>query len=895
MKSTGMLLDAKKLAELGRFKVVTPHFSLNNGSVYSFAVNEITSELLYADNHGIHLVTYDTNEEVKSIPYTDLIKQELSRYTERKQQEILATYSSHGVQYLNVLQLQNLWLGVISRKRFVFFNEELTVSSESPIDISGITCLKVQTDTGDVFTLTGDGKVLMWGCEVIADAGKKRPGDFDVKIMMKKKFALESPITRFDITISGPPLFACSSEPVPTQSPAVAIWDYSTGERQSSVSHSESSSVSIQALGLKHPYLVLLDSVRNLAVVDLVQGAEIYKRGLGQTLALVDTILVEEAELSSGVYLMDAVGRVFDYSVTNSVMRSTFLHAKTRENVPMTSPRNSEKALMAVIRGNVLDDKASPGSSFSRFNTCFRLIAQHSGLKQLWALYDGTLIVVALAATGKVLSPGGLVRHIRKLPLQPGQTKARVLELTMDSGCITLFDTDQEKVLATHTAFLEVLNKKGETLSLCRLAQDFSLVISITDSGNFLCYDTAARSPCLDFQLSKIVVTALCLVPHTFEPEVESTQLDIVIGTDSGLVLVFVYTPRRKAVELLKRYAGHDLVVSLEYRPWDRKVLSVGRDGYIKFLLCDQYYEWEASSVRGYWSDCTACTTCGQSMVLLGYQSGMLQTLYFSPSANMPTNALLEYHTSAITCVNGLKYNISEGVSADALGNLVLWSLDTSDPLKVFQLYSPIEALISFGLHQVETLYVVINGALLKVNVDRSVAYKQVSKRDVQSYRAEAKRRRLEQKKRTARPLSIYSVPKKSSSAEPISILYSRVLATKVKVQADPLLVRAHGLRQLEEETLPELRTEDRSKDRPLHQIIERNHIERFKKSLAITIRHCNQWVPRELMFNGRFKTRSLLITPTHEPHGRTLLSQSSTRKTLNTALSPKTQSFLSL
>jgi hypothetical protein len=282
-------------------------------------------------------------------------------------------------------------------------------------------------------------------------------------------------------------------------------------------------------------------------------------------------------------------------------------------------------------------------------------------------------------------------------------------------------------------------------------------------------------------------------------------------------------------------------------------------------------------------------------MVLLGYQSGMLQTLYFSPTAAMPANALLEYHTSAITCVSGLKYHISEGVSADAQGNIVLWSLDTNDPLKVFQLYNSIEAIISFGTHQIEALYVVIFGALLKVNIDRSIAYKQVSRRDVLSYRTEAKRRRLEQKKRVARPISIYTLPRKPTGSDPISSLYSRVFATKARVQADPLVVRPQGTRTFEEETLPELRSEDRQKDRALHRIIERNHIERFKKSLTITIRHCNQWVPRELLFNGRFKTRSLLITPSHEHRNRTLLSDSKSGKTISRGLSPKTLSFASL
>ena len=864
-----------------RFQSSTLPFVINNGMIYSFSINEMTGELLYSDLHGVHLVTLSENEVVKSIPYTDMIKQELTRYSDRKQQEIVQLYASHGVQSLNAVHHLNIWLGVVSRKKFVFFSDELLVSNESPIDISGITSIRLDRESGDIFTLTGEGKVMIWSCEIISDAGKKRV-EFDVKIAQKKTFSLDSDITKFDMTSRAYHHLAAIADSPSNNIATVYLWNYSTGERLPAVQHSEGySPVSIIAIGVKGNYLAALDVNKVMVVRDIEAGTELHRRSLYSLVYSVDHILFEDIDLSSGIYIIESTGRVIDYSSTGGIL-SAYSHSKYKEVDTRTS-RIVDRVYITGLRMGQLDEKAPPGSLMSKYNTTYAIVTRFTGLKQLWALYDGTMDVVNLASIGQMVRFDGRVLKAYRLPYTPGvpwafpiQGISEISIFQTQLGTLHLINPVTEQKIGAYTG-----SQSG--VGLYAISLEMTSVVTMSPSGQLSCLNFQTNVASQGYQLSKLVVTSLCIAPKhppgtSQNASNETDVYYIVMGTDSGVILVFEYSPRHHGIELKKRYAAHDVVILVAFRYWERKVMTVGRDGYVKFLLCDNYYEWDSVGYKGFWSDCSACGMCGHSMVVLGYESGMLQTLYFSPSADYPISSLLEYHTTAITTASGLDLSLAEAASSDESGQIVLWNLERNEPLKVFRVHSCVEAVAITGNPNCESLYIVFQGSVLKLRIDRETAYKRVTRREVVAYKAEIKRKRMDLKKK-GRPSGMHSNSSKRLRPETqqpprntiagIRELYAHVTSAKQKLEHDPIEeARLQAFRNSEDE-MPSDRPTRRFftdiQDRKIGQIIEDKRLERFKRSLALTIRHVNVLIPREVLF-GRLKTKKMMVSPLRLP-----------------------------
>ena len=846
------------LPAYSRFARSTVPYVIVNGQIYSFAVNEQTREWLYADVRGVHLVSLLDNEVTRSIQYTELIKQELSRLSDRKQQEIIQSYASHGLQNLYSLHTLNIWLGVISRKRFIFFNEELLVSSESPIDISGVSSVKVDSDTGDIFTLTGEGKVLTWTCEILSDSTKKR-SEFDVKIIQKKTFSLDSSIEKFDMSTKGTHYLAVLAENA-NNIITVHVWDYQTGEKLPSIPHTEGyNPVSVTAIGLKTAFLAYLDANKTIVVKDLETGSEIHRKNIANYVNQVDYIQFEETDLTSGIYLIENKGKIIDYSASFGSVLSSFSHFKSKEMDQKVS-----KFYLTGLRSNLFDDKASPGAVNSRFNTITAIITRVTGLKQVWYLYDGGIDVVDLAAVGEMVRGEGVVRANR-------MQGSEVMAVQMESGQLVMVNTLTEQQVACYPC--PPSDSRG--VSLCEVCAEMNTVVSLSSTGLLSCHNISDNTCSVGYQLSKLTVTALCVAPKyaVNHPLAKGNEvLYIVMGTDSGVILVFEYNPKGRGIDHRKRYAAHDAVVFIAYRHWDRKVITVGRDGYVKFLQCDNYYEWDSGSYKGFWADCSAGAHCSRSMVILGYESGMLQTLYFSPSADYPISGLLEYHTTSIRTVSGLDISPSEAVSVDAAGLVVLWNLEKNEPLRVFRVHSRIDSLVISGNLTCDQILVVFDGAILRLRNDKNSFYKRITRRDIQNYKAEIKRKRLDQKKKNIRSQRRLKVEPRVQ-INSVKELYAQVNALKQQLERDPTEEQRPPFPRSDDDLPPDKPqkppTEERFKQ--MLQLIEEKRRERFKKSLTLTIRNVNVMVPREVLFHSRFQAKRIMITPLIHPQGKTV------------------------
>lgn len=853
---------------LRRFQSHTLPFIITNGQIYSFAINEQTCELLYADPRGLHLISLNDNEVVRSIPYIDLIKVEISRLSDRKQQEIVQSYASHGVQHLWPVQTLNIWLGVVSRKRFVFFSEDLVVSNESPIDISGVTAVRLDRDTGDIFTLTGEGKVMIWMCEIISDSGKKR-AEFDVKIVQKKTFGVDSSIEKFDMSTKGCHYLACLATSPSNGTAIVHLWDYHTGEKLPSVVQTEAySPVSVTAIGLKGHYLALLDANRTIVIRDLEAATEVHRKSLSSVVSSIDSIVFEESDLSSGIYLVENSGQIHDYSATLPGLLSSVAHSKAKD--AEFKGKSADKVYITGLRSALFDEKAMPGTINSRFNTIFSVVTLFSGLKQIWILFDGCLDVVNLASLGEILRIKEKVAQAHHLQYSYGAVWAfptagvsEVMAVQTQSGALHLVNTLSEQRLASYSCAVS----EGRRVSLCALSLEMSAVVTLSLASVLSCQNFQTNVVSQGYQLSKLSITSLCLSPKYPVNHLLSKENDIyyvTIGSDSGLVLVFEYNPQGRGIELRKRYAAHDAVVFVAYRHWDRKVLTVGRDGYVKFLQCDNDYEWDNVSYKGFWTDCSACGLCGHSMVVLGYESGMLQTLYFSPSANYPISGLLEYHTTAIKTVCGLDLSLAEAASADDSGQIVLWNLEKNEPLRVFRVNAQINSLVISGNPACDTLLVVFEGSILRLRNDKNSVYKRMTRRDIVNYKSEIKRKRMEQKKKSVRSV-LHSSARPKTESKSIKDLYTHVAAVKQRLERDPVEDLRQASPKPEDKPLGEKTQKGQAGDMRFKQIIqlmEEKRLERFKKSLTLTIRNINVLIPREVFFHRHFQAKRIMITP---------------------------------
>lgn len=869
-------------AQFHRLQGRTLPFVITNGQIYSFAINEQTSELLYADIRGLHLVSISDNAVVRSIPYTDLIKQELTRLSDRKQQEIVQNYASHGVQHLWAVQPLNIWLGVISRKRFVFFSEELAVSSESPIDISGITAIKVDKETGDIFTLTGEGKVMIWMCEIISDSSKKRV-DFDVKIVQKKTFGVDSSIEKFDMATKGFHYLACIAENPANSTAVIHLWDYHTGEKLPSIAHTEGySPLSVTAIGLKCTFLAFLDANKTIIIRDLEAGAEIHRKSLSTLTSSIDYIVFEEWDLTSGIYLIDNTGKIVDYSATVPGVLSSSTHSKTKESD--LKGRNADKIYITGLRSQFLDDKAIPGSINSRFNTIYAIVTLFSGLKQIWALHDGCLDVINLASIGEMMRIEGKVAKAYRLQFSHGAAWAfpspgvsEVMAVQTQAGALHLLNTLSEQTLVSYNC--AVSDSRGP--GLCALTLEMNSMVIMSPAGLISCQNIQTNAVSQGFQLTKLTITSLCLSPKypvSHPLAKENDIFFITMGTDSGIILVFEYNPRGRGIELKKRYAAHDAVLLVTYRYWDRRVMTAGRDGYVKFLQCDNYYEWDNATYKGFWTDCSTCGLCGHSMVILGYESGMLQTLYFSPSTDYPISGLLEYHTTAIRTVCGLDLSLAEAASADNAGQIVLWNLEKNEPLRVFRVNAQVDSLVISGNPVCDALLVVIEGSIYRLRNDKKSAYTRVTRRDIQTYKAEIKRKRMDQKKKNVRSSNLLSSATRGPKADPkpatssIKDLYAHISAVKQQLELGPVEDLRHVSLKVEDELQAEKSQKSTPADARLKQIIqlmEDKRMERFKKSLTLTIRNINVLIPREVFFHRRFQAKRIMITPLIFPESK--------------------------
>ena len=489
-------------------------------------------------------------------------------------------------------------------------------------------------------------------------------------------------------------------------------------------------------------------------------------------------------------------------------------------------------------------------------------------LRQIWALFDGSLDVVNLASLGEMLKIEEKVAKAYRLQYSHGAVWAfpsagtsEVMVVQTQAGALHLVNTLSEQRIAS---YCEVSGGAG----LSALSLEMSAVVTLSPASLLCCQNLQTSVACQGYQLSKLTITSLCLSPKYPVTHLLAKDNDIyyvTLGSDSGLVLVFEYNPRGQGLDLRKRYAAHDAVVLVAYRHWDRKVLTVGRDGYVKLLLCDGNYEWDSVSYKGFWTDCSACGLCGHSMVVLGYESGMLQTLYFSPSTDYPISGLLEYHTTAIKTVCGLDLSLAEAASADDAGQIVLWNLEKNEPLRVFRVNAQINSLVISGNPACDTLLVVFEGSILRLRNDKNSVYKRVTRRDILTYKSEIKRKRMEQKKKSARSNLHSSVRPKTQSKPSIQDLRTHVASVKQRLERDPVEDLRQASARPDDDPVGEKTQKGTQADmrfKQILQLMEDRRIERFKKSLTLTIRNVNVLIPREVFFHRRFQAKRIMITP---------------------------------
>ena len=834
-----------------RFQESTVPPVISNGHIHSFAVNELTQELLYVTSSHIALVCLKTLSEIKRIPFMSLVRLDPNRTADRKFQEVLQQYVNFGLHFLNCLPHLNVWLGVINKRRVVCFSEELEVSNEVTLDSSGVVSLHVQPVTGDLFMLGTEGKIFVMTCEYSFENVRKRASiyDFEIKVSVKKQIGTDVNLSKLVVTYTDFSTYFISTVDQVSLPAEIHIWNHSTGEKLPSLSHGDSQAVSILALAAFNSVLVLIDSTKLLCVYDYLTRTEIVRTALVGSVGNIEALVLEDCDITAGIYVLDSLGRLYDF-VPGLGLDSVYVAQRHRDSLTPSQHRTVDKSGLPSFT------KISTQSPLKPY-PLIRLILQHTGLRQLWILSEGTIEVVNLGSIGRVTE----MKDIRKVKKHGSH-----LLCYGDNGAVSLMDLDTGKCLTKIREVVQNLGDREHPNGLfvpvfTAFIQEINFIGFVSYSGLLKFYDLNTDTSSLNYFMQKKTLSAACFILNSQS----GSFFDSVFGTSIGEVLVLSYTSYSKEVTLRRKYAAHDYVVYIRHLPSLHKVLTVGREGVVRFLTYPEY-SWDTTFFRGFWNDCSACTLCGTSLLVLGYESGMLQTLYFSFGGSHPAVLLLEYHIYKITSVSGLSNSTSEAVSGDAAGNIVLWNLDQGKAVKVFSVLSHVTAVVIHGNLVSERLYAVVDSTVVSLSLKTKSEYVSRSYKEVKAWKEERIKKRTEYKgrkilkKTQVRSGSLAAleevVRREGGAFSTVDHLKRKVKVAEKLVKKDPLEIpqirRNNDLfYKLEAKKLTDnwLRT---FQARPMNHILELNNLERLKKSISKVIRYISPAIPAELAFSGR-------------------------------------------
>lgn len=745
---------------------------------------------------------------------------------------MLQQYQSYGLNFLNALPNLNIWLGVINRRRVVCLSEELEVSNEVTLDSSGVVSLAVHPHTGDLFILGLEGKVFVLSVEYSFDAVRKRlstPFDFEIKISGKKQITADVPLSKAVLSL-GATTFIIGAPETSALQVEVHIWNYTTGEKTPSIVHSDSSGqqTAIQALAASHSTVAVLDSTKTLTIYDFLTRQELVRQLVG--IGDVEALILEDPDITCGVYMLETTGRVGDF-VPGTGIASTF-----------TSTR-------------VLKDRTP---RFPKPPAQFTLVTQHSGLKQLWLLVDGVLDVLNLASIG----------HTADLkPVSRAEVKFEQLFLYSEEGDVEVYDPRRERVTQRFEEICKGFNDKespdGRFIpAFSAYIPDINFLAYISINGLLKLYDLDSGIASINIFIPKKTFTAAYFLPFPNS----DTSFDCILGTSQGEILIFTYNKLTREVTIKRKFVAHSNVIAILRQPRTQRIMTVGKEGVVRLLAWPEY-RWETSILKGFWSDCSACAICGNSLLVLGYESGMLQTIYLSFGSVQSAASLLEYHLAQITSVCGLPNSSSEAISADITGVLVLWNLDQSSPIRVFSVLQEIKTVGLFGGGKSEKAFLVLKTACLFLSLRTKAQYMSVSTKDLTKWKEEKVKKRTEYKgrkimrKAEMRSSSLASLEEimKKTNPQPLGLvskLLKKVNIAKAIVERDVLSI-SPDKRQIDAPQRVEIKKMTDNwyrtyRNRPLTRILEQNGLERLKKSVSKVIIHFADEIPGELAFNGK-------------------------------------------
>lgn len=817
-----------------RFQAASVPPLLSHAHILSFAVNEYTRELLYVSTAHIVLVSLVSLAEVRTVSFASLVRTESLRSGDRKFQEVLQQYQSYGLNFLNSLPHLNIWLGVLNRRRVVCLSEDLEVSNEVTLDTSGVISLFVHPITGDLFILGLEGKMFVFSVEYSFDAVRKRlatPFDFEIKISGKKQITIDVPLSKATLSV-GTATFILAVADTSAPQVEIHIWNYTTGDKTYSILHSDSNGqhTAIQALTASHSTVAVLDSNKTLAIYDFLTRQELVRQSVGSSMGEVEALLLEDPDVTCGVYILETTGRIGDF-VPGSGIVSTF-----------TSTRPLKERTPRLLK----------------FPAQVTIVTQYSGLKQLWLLVDGVLDVVNLASIGHATDLGRISK---------AEVRFEQLFLYSEEGDVEVYDPRRERIVQRYEEICKGFNDKESpegrfTPVFSAYLPDINFLAYISTNGLLKLYDLDSGIASISTFIPKKTYTAACFLPFPNS----TTSFDCLFGTSLGEVLIYTYNKLTREVTVKRKFAPHSYVVAITKQPRTQRVMTVGREGVVRLLAWPEY-RWETSVLKGFWTDCSACAICGNSLLVLGYESGMLQVIYLSFGSVQSAASLLEYHLVKITSICGLPNSNSEAISADLSGLLVLWNLDQSSPIKVFSVLQEVTTVALFGSSKGEKAFIVLKSVCLFLSLRTKTQFTSVSTKELAKWKEERVKKRTEYKGRKVlrkaemRSSSLASLEEivKKGNPQPlgfVSKLLKKVSAAKTIIERDVLsispekrLTEAPQRVEIKKMTDSWYRT---YRNRPLTRILEQNGLERLKKSVSKVITHFGEEIPSELAFNGQ-------------------------------------------
>jgi WD40 repeat protein len=845
------------------------------------AVNSLTREVLYGDQYNLYLVSLLSNSLVSYLSIGEFFKTELSRYTEKRQQDFVSQYALTSLSYLFALERLNIWALVINKRKLVFLSDSLELSTEHSIDTSGVLSCYASQKEDLIFTITSDGKINVWGVEINNDNVKKRSGqsDFEVRLTMKRLIpAGPHPFTK--LGVSETPLSSLIA--AANLGSELYVYDYQSGNIVLTLLPQDASKPPITAVAIRGECVVSVDTGLVLVVYSLSKGCELIRHTLPDYFNRIDDVMLETEDSAAGLLLLDSAGYIHDYSCRNkNILSSVLLRAAEYSG---TSPATADRlSFTATVRPNS-HTESNVMTKASRY--LWYLDCERSGLRQLWVVYNRSLELIKLTAICHVVPIGYPIKYIRLCGLQ--RQEGEIACVTDDHDVLVVAQSGSELLFAPSppSTFKRQSDQEAFMPAYSNLFIEASTFFTISDQGLVRTYDIESATASKDFKLTKQKISALALVPKYPSLGSYSKQLKqdyfLILGNTQGAVKVIEYDSKLSSLSLVKKYAAHTAVVEVIYLPKTRKVVTVGSEGLVKFMLCDEGYEWDTTAFKGTWEDVSTACVCGLDTILLGYHSGMLQSCYFGKFNGPPLIALLEYHRGGITQLAGLKNSNKDAVSADSLGTVVLWNLDNESPTRVFSLEFAVSSLCIFGNRSCESIFVLQGDKILQIHIQAVQLYAKSNLKTIKEFKSEVKAKRSKGKSAKVLPVrSTMDLKMKemrvtnfngylmnySSEVLRLNSLKTKVQKVRELVSRDVLAVAEDASRK--STTVHEVKDSLRGDQkilifkrpkRPATTILQQNRLIRERRSAVLSIKRQGVVVPGEFLASTKVTTRMFKI-----------------------------------